>query len=445
MNRLLKFKEFSNKLAQYEALQEMMKLDEYLGLYDDILDEGGAYGHIMHPFEDMNLTMADLHSMIQMTVNGSFTEDNFLQSKTDGQQLSISWKDGKIIAARNKSHLKNSGENAMDSKGVADLFAGRGDIETVYNAAMKDLEGSIGKLSEKDKEKYFANGSKFASLEIITPVTQNTVPYGQNLLVFHGVLEYDIDGNVTDEDKQAGRDLGKLVADANLASQETFFVRGPEDVEIKPFKEAKLRSSYYENKYKQILKDCNLGESSTVYDYALGMGRNVIKEEAEKSGVSIPADALDGLAMRIADINKSFSASAIKKSLGDNANWFIDLEKKSAKDLKARVYSPLESLFLEVGTELMKGISSALVANPTDAADAMKKEIDKTISTIRTNGDESDIEKLERQLRRLTDVGGLEDIIPSEGITFVYKGRLYKYTGLFAICHQIRSILAYKK
>ena len=437
--KLLKFKEFSSLLEN-----QLISIDEKLD-HIDLISEGGAYGHIMHPFEDMNLKMSDVHLMIQMTVQGAFTPDNFVQTKTDGQQLSISWKDGRIIAARNKSHLKNSGENAMDSKGVADMFLGRGDIETVYNAAMEDLEGSIGKLSNADKEKVFANGSKFASLEVITPVTQNTVPYGQNLLVFHGVLEYDKDGNVIDEDKQAGRDLGKMIADANVAAQKTFFVRGPEDVQIKPFTEAASRSSYYEKRYNQILKDCNLGDASTVYDYALGMGRIVIQEEAEKSGVTIPDDAIDGLAMRVANINKSFSSSAIKKSLGADAEWFIELEKKSAKDLKARVYSPLESLFLEVGTELMKGISSALVANPTEAADSMKKEIDSVISSIRTNGDESDIEKLERQLRRLTDVGGLEDVTPSEGITFVYKGKLYKYTGLFAITHQIRSILAYKK
>ena len=247
MHKLLKFKEFSAKLSQYSALQEMMKSDEDLGLYDDIF-EGGAYGHLTHPFEDMELTMSDIHTMIQSTVSGAFGPENFVQEKTDGQQLSISWKNGKIIAARNKSHLKNAGENAMDSKGVADLFLGRGDIETVYNAAMKDLEGSISKLSDKDKEKFFANGSKFASLEIITPVTQNTVPYGQNMLVFHGVLSYDTDGTVIDEDKQAGRDLGKLIADANAASQETFFVRGPQDMAIKPLPDTAKRSAYYEGK-----------------------------------------------------------------------------------------------------------------------------------------------------------------------------------------------------
>lgn len=80
MNRLLKFKEFSEFLTRELHLTEMMSLDQELGLYDDIM-EGGAFGHILHPFEDMDLTMADIHQMIQITVNGSFSSDNFVQSK----------------------------------------------------------------------------------------------------------------------------------------------------------------------------------------------------------------------------------------------------------------------------------------------------------------------------------------------------------------------------
>jgi hypothetical protein len=93
----------------------------------------------------------------------------------------------------------------------------------------------------------------------------------------------------------------------------------------------------------------------------------------------------------------------------------------------------------------MKNMSAFLSADPTVAAESMKKEIDQTIATIRTNGDAADVEKLERQLSRVTAAGGLDSIVPTEGITFVFKGKLYKYTGIFAPIHQIRSILAYKK
>jgi hypothetical protein len=422
----------------------MVRLSEELGLYDEV-NEGGAYGHLSHPFEDFELTMGDLHKMIQDTINGAFGPENFVQEKTDGQQLSISWKDGKVIAARNKSHLKNAGENAMDIQGVADLFAGRGDIETVYNAAMEDLNASLGSLSDADKAKYFANGKKFASLEIITPLTQNTVPYGLNMLVFHGVLEYDEAGNVIDEDKQSGRDLGKLIKDANASAQKTFFVRGPQDMDIKPLPNTSKRSAYYESKYKKILQDCSLNDASTVYDYAMGMGRNVLNDEADKAGVTIPQTAIDGLAARISGINKAYSASMIKKELGPDAEWYNNLEKKSEKALKRRVFFPLESLFLEIGTEFMKNMSSFLSANPTEAAEAMRKEIDSVVAKLRSDGGPDEIEKLEHELGRISAAGGLEGLVPTEGITFVFKGKLYKYTGIFAPLHQIRSMLAYKK
>jgi hypothetical protein len=371
--------------------------------------------------------------------------NGILVHNTDGQQLSISWKDGKLIAARNKSHLKNEGQNALDGNSIATMFAGRGDIEIAFNSAMRDLSKAIGSLSDSDKAKYFDNGRKFASVEIITPVTQNTVPYGQNMLVFHGVVEYDADGNPIGEDKQAGRDLGKMIADANAAVQEMFYVRGPQDIASKPLPNTKARASYYKKKLTDLMKQSGALLTSTVGEYAIGMARNLLLSEAKSAGVQIPENSVDGLARRIADIDKSYTSAQIKKDLGDAAQWYLDAEKSNAKKWKRAVYAPLESIFLEIGTEMMKNISSFLSANPTVAAEAMRKEIDSTISKIRTDGDVADVEKLEHELTRVTAAGGLESIVPTEGITFLFKGKLYKYTGIFAPLHQIRSILAYKK
>lgn len=414
--------------------------------FEYVLNEGGAYGHLQHPFDDFKLTMADLKDMINTTVDGAFSPENFVQEKTDGQNIMISWKDGRLIAARNKSHLKNAGADALTSDALAQMFAGRGDIETAYNAAMKDLTASIGKLSDADKEKFFANGKKFASVEIITPVTQNTVPYGQNMLIFHGVVEHDDSGSPVGEDKQAGRDLGKMITDANAAAQETFFVRGPQDIANKPFPDTAKRKSYYDSKLAAVMKESNCNPSSTVADYALGMGKRLLAEEAAKAKIEIPTAAQDGLARRIADIDKSYSASMIKKELSPEAvAWFTDMEKSRAKELKRKVYAPLENLFIEVGTEMMKNMSAFLSANPTDAAEVMRKEIDKAIASIRKDGGPAEIEKLEHELSRVSAAGGLESIVPTEGITFLYKGTLYKYTGIFAPLHQIRSMVAYKK
>lgn len=71
---MLKFKDFvsllesENKTPFFESKKEE-------------LNEGGAYGHLTHPFEDMDLTMADIHEMIQSTVKGAFGPENFVQEK----------------------------------------------------------------------------------------------------------------------------------------------------------------------------------------------------------------------------------------------------------------------------------------------------------------------------------------------------------------------------
>jgi hypothetical protein len=431
MKKLLKFSEFSQLLESFQTKAPLF--------------EGGAYGHLNHPFEDIGLTFLDLEEMLMTTVNGAFGPENFVQEKTDGQNIMISWKGGKLIAARNKSHLKNAGAFALDAKGISNLYAGRGDIEVAYNSAMEDLTSAISALSKSDKKTLFDDGRKFASVEIITPVTQNTVPYGQNLLVFHGVVEHNEEGNAIGEDKEAGRTLGKLIAGVNAEVQKTFYVRGPQDIASKPLPNTEKRAAYYKKKISTIMKESGCSQTSTVGDYALGMGRNIILAEAAIAKIKLPEQSIDGLARRIADIDKSYSVAMIKKDLGDNAVWYNDLEKKKAKQWKRAVYAPLESIFLEIGTEMMKNISAFLSANPTKAAEDMRKEIDATISKIRINGDEKDVERLEHELSRVASAGGLESIVPTEGITFIFKGKLYKYTGIFAPINRIRGMLAYKK
>ena len=428
-----------NKLFTYE---EFLTEREVRNTDLEPLFEGGAYGHLTHPFEDLGLTMTDVKDMIDVTVQGAFGPENFVQEKTDGQQLSISWKNGQLIAARNKSHLKNAGENAMTAADLAAKFKDRGDIEVAYNTAMRDLSASIGALSPGDKEKMFGEGTKFASVEIMTPVTQNTVPYGQDLLVFHGIVEYDIDGNTVGEDKQAGRDLGKMIADANAAAQEMFYVRGPQDIPIKPFKNTKARAKYYNDKLNSIMQDAGINLNSTIQDFVVGRAVNVVRG----MDIDIPEESIEGIANRLGGINKSYSVAKMKKDMGPElAKEYSDFEKKNAKMIKKKIYAPLENLFLEVGTEMMQHMEAFLSANPTHAGEQMRKEIENTINTIRKNGDVTDVEKLEHELSRVAAVGGLENIVPTEGITFVYKGKVYKYTGIFAPIHQIRSILAYKK
>ena len=102
------------------------KLTEKINLNSEVklLLEGGAYGHLNHPFDDKNLTFSDFKTLIINTLQGKLDSEGAVTEKTDGQNIMVSWKGGKLIAARNKGHIKNHGAGALDINGVKNMFAG---------------------------------------------------------------------------------------------------------------------------------------------------------------------------------------------------------------------------------------------------------------------------------------------------------------------------------
>ena len=84
-----------------------------------------------------------------------------------------------------------------------------------------------------------------------------------------------------------------------------------------------------------------------------------------------------------------------------------------------------------------------LTANPEAGALKIKNDLESTIKAIQSTGDLSLIKKLEGQLKKLEAIGGFGSIVSSEGITFTYGDKLYKYTGTFAPINQILGLLKY--
>ena len=150
----------------------------------NLLIEGGAYGHMNHPFDDNNLTFSDLKNIVIIGLSGQLNREDKVSEKLDGQNLMVSWVDGKLKAARNKGHLKNGGKTAPTTSGIASMFAGRGNVKKAFVGAMRDLEKSIGSLSDAQKKKIFGNGTKWMNLEVIYPQTANVIDYDVAEIVF---------------------------------------------------------------------------------------------------------------------------------------------------------------------------------------------------------------------------------------------------------------------
>ena len=62
---------------------------------------------------------------------------------------------------------------------------------------------------------------------------------------------------------------------------------------------------------------------------------------------------------------------------------------------------------------------------------------------IKKGGDVKQIDKVMKELERLERIGGIESIIPTEGLVFRYKGKVMKLTGTFAAINQLMGIIKY--
>ena len=400
-----------------------------------LLQEGGAYGHMSHPFDtDINLTFGQLKDIVNRALEGTL---EFTREKTDGQALAISWRDGRLVAARNKGHLKNRGENALDIKGVSDKFQGRGGLSDAYNYAMKDLSNAIKSLNDKQKDKIFKQGACFMNLEVIYPTSVNVIPYGQALLVFHGTMEFNEEGVAIGENGDAARILAGMIKQVNKDVQDNYTIQGPPIVKLPKSQDLSKKRSKYSSMISKLQKEFSLKDTDGVADYHQAWWSQWVDKN---SPTSLDNKTKMGLVKRWAFFDKGFRLD--KKNITDEKTleWAKKTDKDDQKKIGKKNLMKFEQIFLGLGAEVLEFTSSALTVNADGAVRDMKKRIDKTIKDVKKSGDPKKIEKLKLELGRLKSIGGSKKIVPNEGIVFLYKGNTFKLTGTFASVNQILGI-----
>jgi len=399
---------------------------------ESLIMEGGAYGHMAHPFDiEMGLTFGDLKQIVVRALNGDL---ELAREKTDGQALAISWVNGRLVAARNKSHLKDKGVGAMTIGQVADKFAGRGGLTDAYNFAMQDLSKAIGALSEPQRKKVFKDGSSFMNLEVIYPTSVNVIPYNQPLLVFHGTFDYDMSGTIIGQNQDAAKVLGGMIKQVNAHVQSKYTIQGP-PMQTLPKTEhlSKLQGKYL-GMISKLQSEFGLADSDGVADYHQAWWTNFVEKGAKK----LDAQQKIGLIKRWAFLDKSFRIADIKDD--KIRAWAEQTDKQDQQKISKQNLMRFEEIFLGVGADVLSFMTSVLTANPAEATKQMKAKLQSTISQVKASGDPKKIAKLKLELSRMQALGGFDKIVPNEGLVFVYGGNTYKLTGAFAPLNQILGI-----
>ena len=426
--------------SSVSGVEKIKKMQESYIEDVNVLLEGGAYGHMSHPFDDNNLTFSDLKTIIINGLGGQLSREDGVTEKLDGQNLMVSWIDGKLRAARNKGHLKNFGKTAPDTKGVKSIFKGRGNIEKAFVGAMRDLEKSIGSLSDKQKEKVFGNGKRWMNLEVMYPATANVVDYDVAEIVFHGTLEYDESGRPIGQPKDSARMLAGMIKQTNNHIQKMFKIGKPNFLKVPKVQDFGKKKSMYLGKLKKLQSQYSLNDKDTLGEYHESYWREYIFNASKQFKVKLKPAQFAKLVKRWAYFDKSYKIQEIRKDYENNPkflDWILSTDKQDHNKIFKDNIKPFEILFFQVGAEILKNISGYMAVNPNKTIQKMRQEVISAMKDLQKPDKIEKLKKLKLQIEKLQKIGGLKAIVPSEGIVFKYKGNTYKFTGAFAPINQI--------
>ena len=408
-----------------------------ISIVDDIkhiINEGGAYGHMSHPFDDKGLTFGDFKQIINNALQGRLDLEQSATEKTDGQNLFITW-NKKLLAARNTGDVKRGG---MDIKGVKLKFANRGNIEKAFNYAMRDLAKAIGSLSDPQKKKIFNDGNNWVNMEIMYPASANVIVYDAPYLQFHNVLQYK-NGSAIGAVAGGARTLAGMISQVNQNMQKSFSIIGPKVLKVNPHQDFGAKRPYFNGKLSRLMSQYGMKDSNSFAEYHQAWWENFVDTKFKGIDNKIKV----GLVKRWAFFDKSFRLN--KKFIEDNevlekAKEFDKLN--HANQVKKNMF-PFETLFFELGAEVLKNAEGFLAASPDKAVQSIRRQVAKAIGDVRKGGDLKKMNRMHAQLAKIQAIGGFNSIIPSEGLVFVYKGNTYKLTGAFAPVNQITGMMAF--
>jgi hypothetical protein len=385
-----------------------------------MIAEGGAAGHMSHPFEYDEMTGRDLIDLVDDLFSGKIEN---MKEKLDGTNIHATMNNnGQVVFIRNKSNL-NSELGGMSIQDMANKWADKPSVQNTFLTAGEIITKIFNKLGKK----YFNPDSetrKVINCECIVAGKTNIMPYAEDRVAFHGYVIYKKDskhGSVWEEVEN----VEGHVDDIYKAAEGMNEARPRKNLVVKSIEEAAKFAKVFKSDLENLFKSEGLSINAT------------IDEWKRKRFETIKPSWLDKEVNRVFDRwfndDKSLKATDLKKLYPDHYDE-VKSDKFAKKFIK-QVIEPIDDLFLEIGNAFINMCDGFTNSDSHDTiVDTLKKDLEDVCSEVEKRGSEELKQQLEFQLNRLRKLR--DNINSAEGIVFVYKGKLMKMTGSFSALNQ---------
>lgn len=400
------------------------------------LIEGGASGHMAHPYDYTEFTLRDLKGLIRNLFSGKIED---ITEKIDGTNIQATMNpQGQVVFIRNKGDL-NSELGGMTIDDMAKKWEAKPSVAKTFLTAGH----IITEVFEQIGPKFFNpsdNKKLVLNCECVTEGKTNVLYYNSSQVDFHDIWVYE----KNEEGKWENTDVTKTGLDTiQKACEKVDNAQITPKLIIKVQQESEDILVSFIKKLDRIFKDANCKEQSTVDDWKFSRFLSYCKEHQEWTDWVLKSEeGTKLLYRRWFHDDKSVNIKKICELYPEDANNVRAVDKKEYKQWVSSVMEPLDTFFIELGNSIIELCDGIL--NQDSKAEIVKKlknDLEEVVSEIELTGDDDANQKMTKQLTRLEGIG----LNATEGIVFRYKGKLMKCTGSFAALNQLLGMKKFNR
>jgi hypothetical protein len=394
--------------------------------------EGGASGHMAHPYDYTEFTLRDLKGLIRHLFEGK-VED--VTEKIDGTNIQATVnKSGEVVFIRNKGNL-NSEKGGMT---ISDMAAKWSDNAKVANTFLKAGE-TITKVFSTIPNKFFNPDDEtrvIVNCECVVAGQTNIMPYAKDMVDFHDLWIYKFNGSEWEQEEVTKKGLDII----NKACEKIDGAQLTPQVIIKKTEDSQKILVNYIKQLDKIFKEAKCNEQSTLGEWQYSRFVSYCKENAD--WILTSKEGTNLLFKRWFYDDKSTNIKKVCEFYPEYSNEVRSVDKSEFKKWVRDIMKPIDDFFIDLGGAILdlcdgllnNGIEDQVINTLINDVEYLTKEIE--------NGNNEDLKsKLMYQLSRLSK----SNIRSTEGIVFRYKDKLMKLTSSFAPLNQILGSIKFSK
>lgn len=414
-----------------------------LSLLNESVKEGGAAGHMMHPFDVDEFTFGDYKQLVEGLFGTGLEKIDGITEKLDGMNIFATvTPDGEPRFARNAGQIKGD-DAGMGIPEMEARWGGEGKDTSILDAYKNAFYLFSDAVSSLRDPAGFFNGDGYrlyANCEVIDKTHPNAVPYANTVLSVHNLVAFSTDGTaqkleIPEDVMRKKMDILKQVLPTVQSQYGGAQVTPQVMIAIREDSQETVNNFIAEIDH--IEDYANVDDNTTLIQYRETMLTKYIAScgfetllDNQFTEYFINRWVYGQKQPTIVQLRKQMLTSGLEgaEHIYDAA---VQFEKEVLPEAMKEIMEPIENFFYRLGNKVItscKGLANE--GSEDKAVQILVKQLENTQEMIRQSNDPELMKEMTYWLYRLSMLDNKYNA--AEGVVFNWRGKTMKLTGSFA-------------